>query len=564
MRWAGVMFSSCLLSTLCAEEGMFSEERLEDFYDIYICEEKAILAEVDLSTTCSHTPTPGPPGPPPPPPGPPPPPPGPPPPPPPPPPGCLVPSSPPNPVAPPYPPPSGAENYMPVRLVNSSGNADANMYFTFEGLAQTGCSNQVPVFLIFDPTTGVGSYSPTPNGPNSPEPSSFYAKPLSALPSDVNGSYMYVPYINGRLYFSLGTGVQFTVDTGSIGDPDPANPSDPSYQTIYDKMEFNYGMHSCSGANQFSMDVTSVDFFGLPIYIYQNAVTATSGTITFPAASVTQGYYQKRDCIIENLTGTFATAHPAELGQWNGLVQTGSTAILRVLSPGESIEFAPSSFDPQYLDNAASYGYSWADNLWTQTTAYYYQNGNGDSNHTLQVELHDGTQYNGQVQQLDGTFYFVFKALDGTVSLNIPWGASTSSGLFEGDGVLPGLTEGALPGTPPSTTTDIGHAIDLSKMMEGLWMTGLIPAADTTLFTYPYFKSNNDLFFQPNTLLSVAGQNTGPWFDLYDQGIHFPASMNNVAYAYPWDDNYYDLPLGAGFAIFATGTYVGIILSPWN
>jgi hypothetical protein len=451
---------------------------------------------------------------------------------------------------------------MPVRILNNSGNADADMYFLFEGLAGSACTDLAPVFLVFD-GAGVGSYSATPNGSDSPHPSSFYSKPLSTLPGIAANRYMYVPYINGRLYFSLGTGVHFTVNTDDIGDPDPANPSDPSYQTIYDKMEFNYGMHSCSGANQFSMDVTSVDFFGLPIYVYQNAVTATSGAITFPASSVTQGYYQYRDCIIENLTGTFATAHPAVLAQWNGLVQTGTTgAILRVLSPGESIEFAPTPFDPQYLDSSS--GYSWADDLWTQTTAYYYANGIGDSNHTLQVQLHDGTQYNGQVQEFSGTFYFVFKAVDSSVHpLNIPWGASTSSGLFEGDGVLPGLTEGDLPGTVPVGTAAVGHAIDLSKMVEGLWMTGLIPAPDTKLFTFPYFQANNDLFFQPNTLLSAAGQNSGPWFDLYDKGLHFPADMNNVAYAYPWDDNYYDLPLGAGFAVFATGTYVGIILSPW-
>ncbi len=563
MRWYWFVASSCLFSVTYADDETFSEERLDVFYDIFVCEEKAILAEFDLSSTCSNTPSP--PGPPPPP-SPPPPPPSPPPPAPPPLP-CISSTPPPNPVKPPAAPP-GCETYLPIRIVNNTGSADSDVYFVLFGDAATACGQLgTQVFLEFPGSpAGGGTYSPSPNGVNSPHPSGFYTYPLSSLPSDADGSYMYIPYLDGRMYFSVGGTVTLSVNTNSIADPIATDPNDPSYNVIYDKLEFTWFPPGC-GSNQFGTNVTSVDFFGLPLYLYMDAVTAYNG-LTFPAQSVTQGYYQKRSCLIQNLTATFETSIQPAQAQWQKLVLTGTTPgdVLRVVSPGYSIVNGVTTpintqFDPQYLDNESSYGYSWANNIWNAALAYYSPEG---GNHTLQIQTQNGgALYSGNIQSLGSDYYFVFKAVDGTGIYNILWNSETTTDLMNGVLIFTQMTEGSLPGAtfPTSNST----AQSLTKLFEGGWLTGIIPGPDSLVISEAYLKDNVASFFTlPNTNLSSAGQASGPWFDLYDQGIHVPASMNNVVYAYPWDDNYYPLPLGAGFALYETGTYVGIVLAPFN
>ncbi|MEN9344495.1 MAG: hypothetical protein RLZZ453_1282, partial [Chlamydiota bacterium] len=44
-----------------ADEVSFDQAEAEVFYDVFVCEEKAILSAFDLTTGCSHTPLPPPP-----------------------------------------------------------------------------------------------------------------------------------------------------------------------------------------------------------------------------------------------------------------------------------------------------------------------------------------------------------------------------------------------------------------------------------------------------------------------------------------------------------------------
>jgi hypothetical protein len=262
--------------------------------------------------------------------------------------------------------------HFPIVLVNDTGLSDDEVYFTAYGKAVpdpmgTCISNTNFSFVDFGttpsgPFTATGTMAAPPGGAGT---TSAYSYKFSDIPLSNGQRIIYVPYINaGIVLFSVGP-LSVNTNTNSIAVPVPTDPTDPAYATVYGSMEISYFPSTCMPhLNQLAVDFSCVDYYGLSIYM--NLYT------DMPAAMLPQnrpsGIYQSRHYTLCSLQNAFREAFPASRAQWDSLViKDGSGKILRVASPGYAMSHAGGTFDKNYLDNAAAYGYSWRNDVWNGT-----------------------------------------------------------------------------------------------------------------------------------------------------------------------------------------------------
>lgn len=622
-RW-WLLSSCCLFAFVHAEDETFSKKRMEVFYDVFVCEEKSILENFDLSTSCvpspspSPTPTPFPPAPP----------------------NCPALTTPPNPSllistgqtfgytatysqgvtalnspgataffmynccpAPaPLQPAWSPTSLLPLVITNNTGYS-GDVYIVVFGQvpACPAADEERFVFIAYNPdgTVNHAVAVSSADGASYPDPSD-YSYPLSYFTGSTvgNATQIYLPPLDGgRIYISLHDPVELVVGANSIAEPSPLfNPSTPSYNTVFDKVEFTYLPSPCNNIkglprNQFSFNTTAVDFFGLPIFLYMRDVNGNQ--------SATAGVYQNRPCFLYNLAETFNQVEDAnQRSQWNSLFQTatsppppGVPSIVRIVSSGDavtnhSVDFNGDipPFDPDYLDDAAAYGYSWANDVWTGNNAFYKSQRNSLKCQTQTNKI----VYQGRV--IPSNNYFRFTAISAPSGTQyqpyyfIPWQDYTSSqqsttqGFVDALTVFPGMLYGTAAGmtgaTSVSTDPYFLNAQELCQAMLVAWNLNQIPGMAT--ITQPNIQQSvaSGQAYSANSNLNSAA----PWFNLYSQGIHQPATdmvLNNFIYAYPWDDYIYGpqeplytappfFNVAPGFGTFAEGTYIGIDLRPVN
>src|SRR5690606_31248433 len=84
------------------------------------------------------------------------------------------------------------------------------------------------------------------------------------------------------------------------------------------------------------------------------------------------GLSQSRSTIMNHIASMFAAA--PEASQWNKLFLRDGSSILRVISPGQGTSTSAAMFDANYLDDAATYGYSYIADIWSDDPNSFYRN----------------------------------------------------------------------------------------------------------------------------------------------------------------------------------------------
>jgi len=172
------LISLISMTILHADSSTYSRDRLIEFYEEFLCDEKNDLSSVGITAPCTFTP-PGPPNP-------------------------FVP--PPNPTPPPY-----QTGMLPIVIANNSGYGDDQVYIVMTG-KNTAATSQVFVELA-TPSSGIGSLHLVANGDNS----TTYSYLLSQLPQTSGGARVfYIPQItSGLVWFSIENKLNMPVN------PDP-------------------------------------------------------------------------------------------------------------------------------------------------------------------------------------------------------------------------------------------------------------------------------------------------------------------------------------------------------
>ena len=457
--------------------------------------------------------------------------------------------------------------HFPIVLVNDTGLSDDEVYFTAYGKATSGMNcitNTNFSFVDFGKTpsgpfteTGMMAAPPTMTGSTS-----AYSYKFSDIPLSSGQRIIYLPYINaGIVLFSVGP---LTVNTAlnSIAVPAPTDPTDPAYTTVYGSMEISFFPSTCMPMlNELTIDFTCVDYYGLSIYM--NLYT------DMPAPGLPQnrpsGIYQSRHYTLCSLQNAFREAFPASRSQWDSLViKDGSGKILRVGSPGYAMSHAGGTFDKNYLDNAAAYGYSWRNDVWNGT---YYASGQ----HDLTLVTADMTSFTGNTS--GGNFDFVA----GMEVARIPWvdmsTPSTFTAIFNVAQFFPGMqysTDGGTTFVPASMlgSPQKERAENITKQLSSVITGGLIPGKVSSLPANGFFQDVIHAYYMKNLNLTSIDSSTGSWFDLYGRGVFSDAvTTGNILYGYPCDDYFYFL---ASFDVASRqdvgddSTYGIVILGPYS
>jgi hypothetical protein len=489
----------CLSSLLFAASETYHPDRLEQFYDEFLTEERTILEERGVTSRHNYTP-------------------------------------PPNPTAPPF-----KTGMLPVVLVNNSSLPDSSVYVLVTG-ENFSSGNQFfgEINLNPGPNYGVMTQHIVSNTDNG----STYTVALSQLPRSSGGRVFYIneQVRSGIIWFSMNNPLSMGVTGGSIVQPDPLQPvaGNSNYTTNFDIFEITWDQ-----SNQVYADATAVSFFSIPLYAFlANATSLSSNT----------GLYQPRSFILSQAAATInANAlTAASKTQWNNLFLRNGSTILRYISTGKgmSVNF----FDFKYLDNAAAYGFSYIDFLWTGVSAYY-KSGTRDLVMSVTTTTPPGDAgtytYTGNVQG-DGTF--LFTSNDPVHAPNVTFLApnNTSSTLSTSFAIFSAknLTVAA-----NATQPTAGSAADaVSKLFEEALIAGLLPLPNGQVLSLSYLTQNRGSFYTINNNLSSTGKATGPWYDIYSKSLHALGSIYTYGFDEPlWPEVLLQAP-------YTATTYLGITI----
>ena len=434
MKRFWILCSFGYLALLNADTTTFSKDRLTNFFDAFLCEEKEVISEAGLTCcTCSYL--------------------------------SAFPTAPPADPPPNPSPPTPMTGLLPIVMVNNSGLPDNEVYVLVQGRVPIGGPQ---VFVQFD-GAGVGTNHVVSTGENG----STYTYPLSYFPASSNGHVFYLEMIDSFLVLiSLKSPLNIPVLATGIADPAFNNPNDPygNYTINWDQVEGAY----VTTTPNIAVDATAVSFFSIPLYVYLSTPAPGSGSNC--------GLSQTRSSIMSYLESVFSTVPPSpENAQWSNLVLHSGSTIYRSLSPGKAM--AGGFFDINYLDNVGAYGFSYLNNIWTSPSSFYRTN-------TLSIKIPNGLTYSGTVQG-DNTFLLKSGSNQVTFSAPVqgpPYTSSTTFNIFSG---LP-LYSSA---TSDADGVQVSKAFEEAIIAGIVPTTSLIDAS--TLYTLssfkPYYQVNSNL-----------------------------------------------------------------------
>lgn len=489
-------FSLYCVSVLYAVSETYHPDRLEQFYDEFLIEERDELALRGIGENASYFP-------------------------------------PPNPA-----PPAFKNGLLPVVLVNNSSFPDSSVYVLVTG---KNFDSGDQFFGSINTTPGADYGNMSQHVVTDSDNGSTYTVTLSQLPRSPGGRVFYITeeIQSGLIWFSMNNALSMGVTGGQIVQPDPLQPvpGNNNYTTNFDIFEITWDQ-----TNEVYADATAVSFFSIPLYAYlANATTPKANT----------GLYQPRSYIMSQAGSTLNTYSASTTrSEWGSLFLTSGGTILRYVSPGKSMSI--NAFDYKYLDNAAAYGFSYLSYLWTGASAYY-KDGTRDLIMSVVTTAgpSPGTHVYTGSAQLDGTFLFTcddmglpdvtFLAPNNTSDT-----LSTSFAIFSAKN----LTVAASAPQPTAGTPDDA----VSKLFEEALIASLLPLSDGATLNLAYLTDHKSSYYTVNSNLSPTGQSTGPWYDLYSKSLHALGSIYTYGFDEPlWPDVLLKAP-------YTSTTYLGITI----
>ena len=120
--------------------------------------------------------------------------------------------------------------------------------------------------------------------------------------------------VAGRIFLSLGQPIYIGIspDNGGYAGPDPMNPSDPNYNTVFDWYEMSYTY----GKVPFGGNTTQVDQFGLPMKVtLEQASSGYSGVrgLTATRAAVFASFAQQAPAEFQSLVVKDSAGNPLRI-----------------------------------------------------------------------------------------------------------------------------------------------------------------------------------------------------------------------------------------------------------
>ncbi len=468
------------------------------------------------------------------------------------------------------PTPAQISGYLPFTFVNDSGlSADdiyvavlvnsSTQYLSFNGSSEA-------TITAFTPSTYLSSTS----SPQYSYPLSFFSTNAGAntytfyIPNDGNSGISGSNVMkSSRILISLQQPLTYFINNlGVLQLPAEFDVTNDNYYVLNDKIEFDLGSNAL---NRLNLNLTGVDFFGLPLLVranyqfffgssYTDACAITGMPSGVGLANVFNGY----NTSLNSLAAPFNT-------YWGGLVATytnppaaGSTVCnLRIYAPATAMGSSQTQSNPSSVTFPTDYflssalpsnpGCSWFNAVWSGKTqsgakAYYQQ-----TNPTPYLVL-DATTVNGSAtakgrEASDGSFRFTISGgPDNGNSVIFP--LPTSSKAFF-TGAISDYAP-AISGTASATTQAQILKVFATSIISGFFplnCQGPEPFTITNTYlqdnSWDFFSSSSNYFnnnSQLGALLSGCScVANNPWYDFYSRTL-LTIGTPNVFYTSAYSD----------------------------
>ncbi|WP_298511422.1 beta-1,3-glucanase family protein [uncultured Kordia sp.] len=382
-------------------------------------------------------------------------------------------------------------NPFPITIVNNSGSSE-DVHVTIKGMNASIKGNKKQQF--YNPTTKDWSDNAT-----------------SINIGTSKESVINIPNINsGIVYLSFGAALKFA---DRISPPNVGNPSDPSFNVIYDKFEISF-----LPTDGFPfIDITNVDFFCVPLQLQEKL---SDGSTNGP-----KGFSKSRKDV-------FSSFSAGMKDNWAKIIQNpNKEGILRIIAPNKAL------VSNNVMDNDfdASSFQSYVDAVWE-----YYAEGKGKS---IQVDMSEIAKFNPGYQDVvfEGVVSggkFVFSEKDGSgklpkITFTKPSGSNQIKGSVFGCEDLfaaPNNTPQSVPAKNLGAAFNVGLLAHPSITDPVLYL--MPPTTKTQSKNWKTYK--DEKVFYTNTMTLKDGS-TLDCYNVYSKYIHENA-IDSDDYGFAFDD----------------------------
>lgn len=450
---------------------------------------------------------------------------------------------PPPPVATcPTPSPTQLTGYLPITFVNNSNVLASDIYIAV-------LVNSSTQYLSFTPSgphfiASISNFTPTTY-----ISSTQYSTPLAQFESIAPNTYTFyipndgntsIPSSNvmksSRILVSLYSPMTYFVNNnGVVQFPSEFDATNDNYFILNDKIEFDLGSN---GHNRLNLNLTGVDFFGLPLLVQAN-YQFLFGTTYSNACGVTgmPASVSLYDVFSQYATATTYLQPPFDT-HWNKLIATyinpdSSVSTLRIFAPATAMGSSQTQTNPSPVSFPVDYflaastnpaSCSWFDGVWSGVTKSgkpsFYANRQPTPYLILDATTAAGAATATGCELSDGSFRFdIDGGADNGNKVIFPY--PTSSKAF--------FTGAVADYQPPITgTTSAATNAQVLKVFATAIIGGFFPinCKTSTPFTITntYLQNNVTGYFENNP--DLVSELTGcpcvsniPWYDFYSRTL---------------------------------------------
>ncbi len=442
------------------------------------------------------------------------------------------------------PTPTNLEGYLPITFINNTGLPASEIYIVVlvnsstQYLSFSGSTHKLATICPFTPATYLSS--------------SQYSYPLNFFELIHSNTYtFYIPndgntgvsgsnvMTSSRILLSLKQPLTYFIDNnGLLEFPTEFDATNDNYYILNDKIEFDVGSNAL---NRLNLNLTGVDFFGLPLsvqanyqFFYGSSFTDACAVTGMPPTISLADVFTQYQAALTSLSSPFD-------GYWAGLIATytnpvsagGQLCNLRIYAPATAMGStqtqpnpSPVSFPTNYFLSTASSpsGCTWFNAVWSGQTESggqaFYQKTHPTPYLVLDATTASGAATATGYELNDNSFRFAISGgVDAGNTLVFPY--PTSSKAFFTGAVSD--YEPAITGSASSATQDQVFKVFATSIIAEIFPINCqLPTPITINNAYVQNQSAN--YFQNNSILSQALAGCScvsnvPWYDFYSRTL---------------------------------------------
>ncbi|MBI3237145.1 MAG: hypothetical protein HYZ48_05560 [Chlamydiales bacterium] len=441
-------------------------------------------------------------------------------------------------------PPATVSGYLPITFVNNSNLPASEIYIcvlvnsSTQYLTFTGVPHLLGSITDFTPTTYISG--------------SQYTYPLSAFENIAADTYTFyipndgndgVPGSNvmksSRILISLKQPLTYFINNlGVLQLPAEFDVTNDNYYVLNDKIEYDLGSN---GLNRLNLNLTGVDFFGLPLsvqanyqFFYGSSFTDACAVTGMPSTVTLADVFTQYRAALTSLSSPFD-------GYWEHLIATytnpptsgGALCDLRIFAPATAmgssqVQANPSSvsFPTNYFLRSASseLGCTWFDAVWRGKThsgaQAFYENRKPTAYLVLDATTTGGAATATGYETDDGAFSFsIAGGADAGSVISFPY--PTSSKAF-----FTGATSDYAPAiVSNASSASIAQVFKVfaTSIIGGFFPINCQRPAQITI-NNTYVQNHSSEYFENNATLTdllkgcTCVENV-PWYDFYSRTL---------------------------------------------